>query len=71
MEFILIGDDSQKDPEIYAEIAEKYPERVKEIYIRNVKNNTGKKRSRIKNKIEKEYGIKFNFFMTASQIHKD
>ena len=71
MTFILIGDDSQKDPEIYAELAREYPERVKEIYIRHVKKNSRKKRIHIKHKIEKEYGIRFNFFMTPSQIIGD
>lgn len=32
--FILIGDSSEKDPIIYHEIAHKYPERIKSIYIR-------------------------------------
>jgi phosphatidate phosphatase APP1 len=34
--FILIGDTSQKDPEIYREIVKAYPKRVLAIYIRNV-----------------------------------
>jgi phosphatidate phosphatase APP1 len=32
--FILIGDSSEKDPIIYHEIALKYPERIRAIYIR-------------------------------------
>ncbi|MES2517386.1 MAG: App1 family protein [Bacteroidota bacterium] len=34
--FILLGDNSQKDPEIYAAIANKYPDRIVAIYIRNI-----------------------------------
>lgn len=34
--FILLGDNSQKDPEIYASIANKYPQRIVAIYIRNI-----------------------------------
>ncbi|MET3126476.1 phosphatidate phosphatase APP1 [Arcicella rosea] len=34
--FVLLGDNSQKDPAIYAGIANKYPDRVMAIYIRNV-----------------------------------
>lgn len=34
--FILIGDSGQKDPEIYAEIAENHPHRILAIYIRDV-----------------------------------
>ena len=37
--FILIGDTSQKDPEIYREIVRAYPGRVMAIYIRNVDPN--------------------------------
>jgi phosphatidate phosphatase APP1 len=34
LSFILIGDSSEKDPIIYHEIALKYPERIRAIYIR-------------------------------------
>lgn len=33
---ILIGDSGEKDPEIYAQIVEEFPERVDAIYIRDV-----------------------------------
>ena len=35
--FILIGDDSQQDPEIYRSIIDGYPGRILAIYIRNVR----------------------------------
>jgi hypothetical protein len=34
--FILIGDSGENDPEIYASIARRYPERVEAIHIRDV-----------------------------------
>jgi phosphatidate phosphatase APP1 len=34
--FILVGDDGEHDPEIYRVIAEKHPQRVRAIYIRRV-----------------------------------
>ncbi|HUP94534.1 MAG TPA: phosphatase domain-containing protein [Burkholderiales bacterium] len=34
--FILIGDSGERDPEIYAEIATRYPDRIRAIYIRSV-----------------------------------
>ena len=34
--FVLLGDNSQKDPEIYMALANKYPEKVVAIYIRNI-----------------------------------
>jgi phosphatidate phosphatase APP1 len=37
--FILIGDNSQKDPEIYRAILGRYPGRILAIYIRNVDAN--------------------------------
>jgi phosphatidate phosphatase APP1 len=30
----LIGDSSEEDPEIYAELARKHPRRIREIWIR-------------------------------------
>jgi len=35
--FVLLGDNSQKDPEIYATIANKYPDNVVAIYLRNIR----------------------------------
>ncbi len=44
--FFLIGDDSQKDPEVYSDIAKKFPGRIGGIFIRKtgkrVKANTRK-----------------------------
>ncbi len=36
LQFILIGDSGEKDPEIYAEIVKRHPRSVRAIYIRNV-----------------------------------
>ncbi len=36
MKFVLIGDTSQHDPEIYRQIVAEFPERVSAIYIRDV-----------------------------------
>ncbi|WP_025763891.1 App1 family protein [Dyadobacter tibetensis] len=37
LQFILLGDDSQKDPEIYEEICLKFPKNIKVIYIRQTR----------------------------------
>lgn len=37
MKFILIGDSGQHDPELYTEIIEKHPNRIKAVYIRRIK----------------------------------
>jgi phosphatidate phosphatase APP1 len=39
LQFILVGDSSQKDPEIYASVVREYPGRVLAVYIRNVAPN--------------------------------
>lgn len=35
--FVFFGDNSQRDPAIYTAIAEKYPENIEAVYIRNVR----------------------------------
>lgn len=37
-QFLFIGDSGEADPEIYAKIAEDYPQQVRAIFIRNVTN---------------------------------
>ena len=39
LSFILIGDSGQHDPEIYRQIVQEFPNRVKAIYIRDVSSN--------------------------------
>lgn len=36
--FVLLGDDSQKDPYIYKKISDQYPDHIKAIYIRQTGN---------------------------------
>ncbi len=43
IEWVLFGDSGEKDREIYLDIAKKYPSHIKEIYIRDVKNDHIKK----------------------------
>ncbi len=37
-DFVLIGDDSEKDPETFSKISKEYPSRIKSIYIHKVLN---------------------------------
>ncbi|WP_297337154.1 phosphatase domain-containing protein [Algoriphagus sp.] len=39
MNFILVGDSGQHDPEIYAQLKEEFPDRIKTIFIREIKPN--------------------------------
>ncbi|WP_290699678.1 phosphatase domain-containing protein [Lacinutrix sp.] len=48
--FILIGDSGEHDIDIYIEIAEQFPERIKAIYLRSVKHK--KKVIRVKRLLE-------------------
>jgi phosphatidate phosphatase APP1 len=45
MPFILIGDTSQQDPEIYRRIVGEFPDRVRAIYIRDVNRTAERKAS--------------------------
>ena len=45
--FILIGDSGEKDPEVYREIKERFPNQVQEIRIRDVVNDKKKNRNRL------------------------
>jgi phosphatidate phosphatase APP1 len=38
--FVLVGDSGEKDPEVYGEIARRYPHQVLQILIRNVNNGS-------------------------------
>jgi len=40
LSFILIGDSGQRDAELYARLAEDYPERILSVYLRQVKGGT-------------------------------
>jgi phosphatidate phosphatase APP1 len=52
MKFILIGDSGQHDPELYAEVMEKHPGRVKAIYIREIKPVSSQRRRLLEAKIK-------------------
>jgi phosphatidate phosphatase APP1 len=70
MKFILIGDDSQQDPEIYTSFARKFPERIEHIYIRNVKKIPSRTRIAEKQKLWEDYQIPMTFFNNPGDILK-
>ena len=37
LKFVLIGDNSEQDPEIYRQVVKEYPQKIRTIYIRKVK----------------------------------
>ncbi len=68
MEFTLIGDDSQKDPEIYAEISRTFPGRIKQIYIRSVKKSISSRRYRLQKEVNGSLQTDFVFFKEPKEI---
>lgn len=62
-EFFLIGDSGQHDPELYAEIKEKFPERILGIFIRLVGKLDEERRNALKSKISLDQF----FFIESSQ----
>jgi len=67
--FILVGDSSQGDPEIYSYISNIYPERIKAVFIRNISNN---KRENMLKEFEKkhnELGILFKSYSEKNPIN--
>jgi phosphatidate phosphatase APP1 len=52
MQFILIGDSGQHDPEIYSEIIRDYPGRITAVYIREIKQMDDQRRKLLQAKID-------------------
>jgi len=58
LDFILIGDSGQKDPEIYQSIIEQYPDRIKAVYIRDVGSKSRHREvKQISEKIFQNYNV--------------
>ncbi|HEY0593577.1 MAG TPA: phosphatase domain-containing protein [Thermoanaerobaculia bacterium] len=58
LQFILIGDSGQRDPEIYEDVARRYPGRIRAIYIRDVTEGPRESAVReIATRIGTEHGI--------------
>lgn len=66
LNFILIGDNGQKDPEIYCKIVDEFPGRILSIYIRDVSKN--KKNEGIKEIIKKLQSNGVEMLMTETTI---
>jgi phosphatidate phosphatase APP1 len=63
--FILFGDIFQKDPEIYANIYNKYPERIIKIFIRVSKKNLPNRLKQVFQNIPK---TKWSTFVNGSDL---
>ncbi|SMC76209.1 App1 family protein [Pedobacter nyackensis] len=60
--FVLIGDNSQKDPTIYTRIANKYPGKIEAIYIRNARPDKAAEAGILLKEVETLHGIRTCLF---------
>ena len=67
--FILLGDNSHRDPEIYTYIANKYSDRIITIYIRNVNNKKEAITSKLLSSIQNKQITTFQFNHTEEAIN--
>lgn len=66
--FVLFGDDSQRDMEIYSEIAQAFPDRILKIYIRQTKKKVLLYQKRMWEKL-KSTGVPVEYFKTNSDVN--
>lgn len=66
LHFVLLGDDSQKDPEIYLSVASHFPQKIFAVYIRSVGNSLFDKTEKIIEQIEL-LGVNCCYFKHSSQ----
>lgn len=65
--FILIGDNTQRDPVIYKAIAEKYPQRIHAVYIRNVLPANEASANLLLQELQKHTGIHTCLFASSRE----
>ncbi len=65
--FVLLGDDSQKDMEVYASIVKEFPERIIKIYIRQTKHKVSKKQQEMLRKL-RETEIPLTYFKANNRL---
>ena len=67
MEFILVGDSGQHDPELYARVMADYPGRVKAVYIREIRELKDQRRKLLKAKVMDPKAPDITFVETTMQ----
>jgi len=65
--FILLGDSAEKDADFYIEVANKFPNRIKAIYIRQTRDT--KNARRIKKLIQKNTNVPAILIHSSKDIH--
>lgn len=66
LQFILLGDDSQKDPDIYERIAKMFPKNVLAVYIRETRNGSKNEVQKIMNNIG-SLNVEICYFKSSSE----
>lgn len=66
-QFILLGDNTQQDPAIYAQVAMKYPERIHAVYIRNANTHKTDETRVLLDKLQEEKGVFTCLFDTSEE----
>lgn len=64
MQFYLVGDSGQQDPEIYAEIMKKFPDRIIAVFIRLVEDLDPERKKELESQVSFK---KFFFFKTSNE----
>lgn len=67
-QFILLGDNSQKDPEIYKLISDRYPTQIYAVYIRNISSRKELITSQILGSLENKNVVTFQYQHTKDAI---
>lgn len=67
--FILLGDDTQEDPTIYASVVKHFPVRIRCIYIRQVHHKNQPKTREILDRIQ-EMGVPYCYFAHSAEARK-
>ncbi len=66
LHFVLLGDDSQKDPEIYLSVASHFPKKIFAVYIRSLGQSYSEKTQKIISEIE-SVGVNCCYFKHSSE----
>ncbi len=66
LEYVLLGDDSQADPEIYEKICKVFPKNIRAVYIRQTGKNEKKKARKIMQNID-SLGVSTFYFNDSIQ----
>lgn len=67
--FILLGDDTQEDPTIYASVVEHFPSRIRCVYIRQVHHKNQPKTREILSRIE-AMGVPYCYFAHSAEARQ-